>query len=284
MLSKQINKMKYNIIFFISFFLFSCSGDTLVEEKKEEIKKVNETRYKTNVLIEDYTGAWCGWCPRIAYKLDYLWKSTEKRISIVAIHNQDAFSFEKEAEMRGKYWESGWGFPTAIYNRNKKWNESVSLQNQYKVITDKIAKPSVLGLALESSLSGRTLKLKFKVGFGYNLSNLSLVVYLTESGLIANQANYADLGYGTANPLVGFVHDNVLRASISTLYGDPIDSSLSKNGEVYEKSYTYEIPKSYSLQSKIVAFVVDANEVSMNSRVFITTGNEAENAKFQTID
>ena len=25
--------------------------------------------FKTNVLVEDFTGAWCGYCTRVAYKL-----------------------------------------------------------------------------------------------------------------------------------------------------------------------------------------------------------------------
>jgi hypothetical protein len=270
------NLVQLRTIFFIflCFLFISCSEDSELE-KKVELKDNINTKYKTNLLIEDYTGAWCGWCPRVAYKIDDLWKITEKRISIVAIHNQDAFSFEKEKEMRDKYWESGYGFPTVMINRNKKWNE------QYKVITDQIAISSPLGLALESSLKDRKLSLKIKVGFGYDFSSLKLVVYLTENGLIANQANYAELGYGTANPLQDFVHDNVLRVSLSDVFGDVIDSSISKNGEFYEKSYNYLIPNAYSLDSNIVAFVVDGSDRAVNSRFFSTTGNEIENAKFQ---
>ena len=265
--------LKFKAFVFLIFFL-SCSNEQEIEIKKDFEIETN-TKYKTNVLIEDYTGAWCGWCPRVTYKLDDLWKITNKRISIVAIHNQDAFSFEREEEMRDRYWESGYGFPTAIINRNKKWSE------QYKIINDKITIDSPLGLALESSLKNRTLSVKIKIGFGYDFSDLKLVVYLTENGLISNQANYAELGYGTDNPLVDFIHDNVLRASISELFGDTIDSSQSKNGEIFEKSYSYVIPESYSLQSNIVAFVVDGNDRAINSRFFSITENEAENGKFQ---
>ena len=45
--------------------------------------------FKTNVLIEDFTGAWCGYCTRVAYKLGELKKLTSQ-VVVVAAHYGDA--------------------------------------------------------------------------------------------------------------------------------------------------------------------------------------------------
>ncbi len=271
--------MRLKLLIILSIFLINCSS----EEVEIQLDAVVDGKYKTNVLIEDYTGAWCGFCPRVAKKIEDLWSSTNKRITPIAIHNRDVFSFSKEGEMRTRFWVASmgttrWGFPSAILNRSSKWFENP------KTVTDLIAVDSNVGLALDSSIKTRTLTMKVKVGFGADLSDLKLVVYLTENGLKADQRTYGDLGYGegTNGYLVDFVHDNVLRAPISELFGDSIDSTLSKNGEIYEKSYTYEIPEEYSILSNIVAFVVDKNDKVLNSRFFVTTGEGTANGKFQT--
>ena len=66
--------------------------------------------FRTNVLVEDYTGAWCGYCPRVAFKLDKLWKSTDEKITPLAIHDNngmagaDPFHFTKVSELKAKFW------------------------------------------------------------------------------------------------------------------------------------------------------------------------------------
>lgn len=277
--------MKINLLFILSVLFISCAA----EDSEVQLDAVVDGKYKTNVLIEDYTGAWCGYCPRMSKGIADLWSSTNKRISPVAIHHEsagrpDPFAFGKDGEMRTKiYGISFPGWPNAVLNRNVQTKRG-SINKS--VITGLIAVDSNLGLALESSLKDRTLSLTVKVGFGDDLSDLKLVVYLTENGLKANQRTYGDLGYGegTNGYLVDFVHDNTLRASISQLFGDAIDASKSKNGEVFEKTFEYVIPEAYSLQSNIVAFVVNKDDIALNSRFFVTTGEAASNGKFQTAE
>ena len=277
--------MKSKLLILLSIFFISCSS----EDSEVQLDAVVDGKYKTNVLIEDYTGAWCGYCPRMSKGIADLWSSTNKRISPVAIHNEsagrtDPFAFGKEGEMRTKiYGNSFPGWPNAVLNRNVQTKRS-SIDKS--VITGLIAVDSNVGLALESSLKDRTLSLTVKVGFGDDLSDLKLVVYLTENGLKARQRTYGDLGYGegTNGYLVDFVHDNTLRASISQLFGDAIDTSKSKNGEVFEKTFEYVIPEAYSLQSNIVAFVVNKDDIALNSRFFVTTGEASSNGKFQTVE
>ena len=271
--------MKIKLIIILSILFISCT----TEDAEVQLEAVVDGKYKTNVLMEDYTATWCQWCPRVSKKMEDLWSSTSKRITPVAIHRySDVFEFSKQGEMATKF--SVTGAPFVILQRNGRWNE------QAVNVTDLIAIDSNIGLALESSIKDRTLSIKVKVGVGADLSDLKLSVYLTENGLKANQKTQGDLGYGEGTKignsyyLVDFVHDHVLRASISELFGDAIDTSKSKNGEIFEKTYEYVIPEAYSLKSNIVAFVSNKDDKVLNSRYFITTGEAASNGKFQTVE
>ena len=267
--------MKSKLLILLSIFFISCS----TEDSEVQLDAIVDGKYKTNVLMEDYTATWCQFCPRVAKKIEDLSSSNANRITPIAIHvNADVFMFNKYLEMQTKFSVSG--YPFVELHRAGKWNE------QAVKVTDLIAIDSNVGLALESSLKDRTLSLTVKVGFGADLSDLKLSVYLTENGLKANQKTQGDLGYGigTDGILIDFVHDNVLRASISELFGDAIDTSKSKNGEIYKKTYEYVIPDGYSLKSNIVAFVASKDGKVLNSRFFVSTGEAASNGKFQTAE
>ena len=52
-----------------------------------------------NVLVEDYTGTWCGYCPAVSAAVDAVQGLTD-HISIVALHNGDDLSLAIEPDIR----------------------------------------------------------------------------------------------------------------------------------------------------------------------------------------
>ena len=84
---------------------------------------------------------------------------------------------------------------------------------------------------METTTSGNTSTVNVKVKFGKSFSNLKLVVYALEDNLIYNQTNSTSY-YGGANPIVGFEHDHVLRAVLSSsILGETITGSTNLNDE-----------------------------------------------------
>lgn len=221
--------------------------------------------FKSNVVVEDYTGTWCPFCPRIAYKLSELEKKTTQLIP-VAVHDasgrSDPFHYDKAAEMGTAFGVTG--FPWAVLNRSVKWNEVEASVLSLTELKSKV------GVAIESSLSGASLSVKVKAKFSddYSTSNLKYIVLLLEDGLIADQRNNADYGYGDADPLVDFVHDNVLRIVLtSSPFGEAIPSGSTKKGSIFEKSISYEIPDSYTKEKlEIVALIVKEDKSVINAR------------------
>ena len=235
---------------------------TIVSDKKSFNVFVSPpTNFQSNVLIEDYTATWCGYCPRVLFGIEELEKETDK-ISIVAVHADDQFHFPEVNSMMSTF--DIRGFPTARLNRTITWVNPPYNSSQ---VVDMAAVPSNLGIASTSSISGKTITLKVKVKFGTDAySDTKLIVVLLEDDLKADQDNWTSY-YGEVDPIPNFVHNNILRVTLTSIFGDAIPNTKSKLGEMYTQDFTYEVPSGYNKSKlKIVAFVVGSNKNAINVR------------------
>lgn len=229
--------------------------------------------FQKRVLIEDYTGQWCGWCPRVAYSIGLVEKQTTFAVP-VAIHvaggstEPDAFDGGAAAQTLGITFGVN-SFPTGKLNRTTTWTslEPNHLQQVLDLVTG--ANPRV-GLAMTTSLSsdGSSANVAVKVKFGQNFSNLKLVVYALEDKLSGNQRDYTNYYGGNGNQTIpNFAYDNVFRASLTTsVLGDNITGNTNLNDE-YTQSYTYTVPAGVNAANvHFVAFVVDSSKKALNVR------------------
>ena len=223
------------------------------------------TKFNKRVLIEDYTGTWCGYCPRVAYGIELVKSQTSEAIT-VAIHrgstnsssgSYDPYNFSAGALENIINLE---GYPTAMLNRTTLWNYPEP--NNVSQVTGLASGDADLGLALTPTLNGNTITLDVQVKFGgqFTSTNAKLVVYILEDGLNYNQANYTSY-YGGQNPIANFQHNDVLRAVLTDLLGDTIPSSEIVAENVYTKSFSVAVPSNVTNSSniRVVAFVVDGN-------------------------
>lgn len=242
-------------------------GETLTSPTIQVVVN-NVINFNKRVLIEDFTGTWCQFCPRVSYAIELVNAQTSDA-TIVAIHRYnssiDPFNFSGATALENQIGLSG--YPTAMLNRNTEWNypeTSTASVSQAVNLTSGV-NPK-LGVAMETTTSGNTSTVNVKVKFGKNFSNLKLVVYALEDNLIYNQTNSTSY-YGGANPIVGFEHDHVLRAVLSSsILGETITGSTNLNDE-FSKSFTYNIPANVNASNvRFVAFVIDSSNKALNSR------------------
>lgn len=224
--------------------------------------------FNKNVLIEDYTGTWCGYCPRVSYGIERVRQGTDQAV-VVAIHRQggsyDPYHYAAAGPLLNLIDLAG--YPTAMLNRTTEWTYPEPLNsNQAILLTGDDAE---LGLALNSTITGSNMSIDVDVKFGedYSSSNLKLVVYILEDGLIYNQTNYTTYYGGTAT-IADFEHNDVLRAHLTDLLGDAIPSAETTKESVYTATFNAAIPASVSDSSniRVVAFVVDDNDAALNAR------------------
>ena len=187
--------------------------------------------FSKKAVVEDFTGTWCGWCPRVSYAASLVEEQTDK-VFVVGVHNGDemANSFggavENEFEIPG--------FPTAYVDRANTWagDQPNNLDQVLNLAEGSVA----FGLAIESSLTGSILDFKIYQGFLQNMSDVKLVVFVLEDGILANQANYTSY-YGGGSTITDFEHNGVLRYSATNVMGD----STTSTAGLHEKSFSVDL-------------------------------------------
>lgn len=231
------------------------------------------TKFNQNVLIEDYTGTWCGYCPRISYAIDLVNQQTSEAF-VVAIHrgnsNPNSSSHDPYNFSAGELEDliNLEGYPTAMLNRNIEWNYPEP--NNVDQVINLTSGQADVGLALSPSLNGTEMSIDVNVKFGGQFSNsyAKLVVYLLEDSLFYNQTNYTSY-YGGSSLIPNFEHNHVLRWSLSNLLGDQIPSTEISADNIYQVNYTLAIPSNISVNENmtLVAFVTNSNNTALNVRV-----------------
>ncbi len=229
---------------------------------------------KRNVVLEDYTGTWCGFCLKALVAIDYI-KSKTDHVSVVAIHKSsgpplDPMDFPQVDEFIDAFDLEG--FPQMQLNRTVKWNSLPGSNNyDYDVVTSIAGLETDVSVAINSQITGSTLTVDANVVYR-NGSEFGdrLVVYLLESGVIADQANYFDTNpgspyFGWGDPIIDFEHHDALRNSLSALFGDTIPETAAF--EEYKKTYTFTVPSEYNVEGlSFVVMVVKADNSAKNSQ------------------
>jgi thiol-disulfide isomerase/thioredoxin len=224
---------------------------------------------KRKVVVEDYTGAWCGFCPRVAGAIEDLHEETED-ITVVAIHETansfpDPMHFTQIQLLKDAFDVEG--FPAARLNRSVNWAQPHALED----VTSMAGADTNLAIALNSELTGNELLVQVNIVYEEGSSQGDkLVVYLVENGIIYGQVNYYDQDntspfFGLGDPIPNFEHNEVLRESLSSVLGDAIPNTAALTE--YVTSFTVNLPSEYVVDNlDIIAMVVDSDNEAKNSQ------------------
>ncbi|WP_396155611.1 Omp28-related outer membrane protein [Flavobacterium macrobrachii] len=210
------------------------------------------SQFVNRVLVEEYSGTWCGNCPRILYGTELLKEQTDKAVSVqIHLLGSDPFISPSGNSLASSQGVSG--VPTGKINRTINWS-GPQYQNVSQVINE-IKPSSQVGLAINASLVSNALTVEVKMGFAETL-NTKLVVYLVEDNLFHTQANYSSNLYGGLSSIPNFKYDGVLRSVVSNISGDVIVA-----GEEVQKIYSLNLPSNINNTNniKIVAFLTNAS-------------------------
>ncbi|MBX2930412.1 MAG: Omp28-related outer membrane protein [Chitinophagaceae bacterium] len=225
-------------------------------------------KYSTKVLAEYFTGSWCGWCPRVDYKLNAFMAANTDLLAI-QIHNNDIMADRNvDSTLRATYGISS--VPNILINRKAFLQENGDVMNQSDstLLAPHYQKRAVIGLALNTSITGNTLNVTAKTGFDATIhDSLRLVVLLVEDNVIAPQTNYYDNNddyagnpfYNSGNPITNFVHNGVYRLSPTTISGITIPADKQVKDDEYSANFSLDITGLNAANLKVVAFVMFAD-------------------------
>ncbi|SEA61061.1 Omp28-related outer membrane protein [Psychroflexus halocasei] len=233
-----------------------------------EFSDGSEVNFRKRALVEDYTGTWCGWCPRVAKAIELVDEQSDD-IVFVAIHRspsgtQDPYVYGEADALENLI--NTPGYPKGFINRMTQW-DFPEPDNVGQVLSFTQGANPKLGLAISSEISGNQVDLDVDIQFSQDFQNLRIVVYLLENALVHPQVNYTAY-YGGVNPVENYVHDHTLRATMTNILGDPISNEESLTGSISTQSYSFNLPSEIENAENIefVAFVIDENDEVINVR------------------
>lgn len=234
---------------------------------------------KKNILIEEGTGTWCGFCPRGAIGLDSITKQYDNVIGI-AVHSGDVMAVEGYDQ--GLAFQ---GLPSATANRttpvDPAYQELIAV---YQAQKDDIAPVSLTADAKYDPTSKKvTVDVTTKLHVASLAGDYRINVILTEDGVTGTGSEYAQANYyagGANGPMGGFenlpdpvpadqmVYNHVARVMMGGFDGDAnsFPSSVS-NSETPRHQYVSDIDPSWDVSKMhaVAVFIDKSNGAILNS-------------------
>ena len=205
-----------------------------------------------NILGEEATGTWCGWCVRGHVYMDYMAEKYPETWIGIAVHNYDPMVVDEYDAAIGDYIS---GYPSGLVNRAEGEFDPMEFEDAYLKM---IALPSPVDVTISDVNANTTTKeLTFTVNVGIlaTLNDARFNAVIVENNVAGdgsgyNQANYYSGGANgemggyedLPNPVLAedMVYQNVARAILGGWNGTEESIPAQVNAGV-SKSYTYTV-------------------------------------------
>lgn len=237
------------------------ANDTLYH-KVQAIEKFPERK----ILIEEITGAWCGYCPRAPIIIQKNILPNYPQVVMVAIHNGDAMTIPESSSLMSTYVE---GVPTGFVSREVKsgyTNVALSPESWQGRLEDLDLEYCPVKISVYNYFYPETRELKVDVVADFVLDtqgDYRLNCYVIEDGLSGtgsqwNQRNFFNLSasepfmelQGAGDPIPGYIHNHVVRKMTGGSWGqDGIIPDSVKRGDRYVYSQTFTLPDNWKIEN-----------------------------------
>lgn len=254
--------MKKQIVLALIFF-------TLLPSFLKAQEYVSTQPQNRNVLIEEFTGRNCGYCPDGHRIANLIMANNPGRVWAVNIHagGYSPVTYPNMNTTDGTTITSGFGiggFPAGHVNRSTtvdlgrgEWESHTNTQLAQQ------AEVNVAGFVTLNHAT-RTAEITVEVYYTANSSqstNYLTIMMLQDSILGSQSGNY----YNPSQMLNGqYVHQHVLRDVVTSTWGDEISPTTA--GTLITKNYTYQIPESIGVPNGV--------EVDLNNILFLAFVSE----------
>lgn len=251
-----------------------ANSDTL----SKQVVAISQSPAK-KVIVEEATGAWCGYCPDGAVKLQSLMGSNPNVIG-VAIHDNDQMAFADGNTVNAAYIS---GFPSGLVDRFKfDGADAVELdRGQWAAkATERQQMPTPVKVTGTNTYDAgsRLLTVNLTARFYASISgDYRFNCYVVEdscsgTGTGWNQSNYYNTtaGHpmnGLGNPIVGYQHRHVLRNMLGGPWGTAtsIPATIVANTD-YTKTFTLTLPAGYNPARILVVGLVQKYSANESDR------------------
>lgn len=222
---------------------------------------VSTSPQNRTVLLEDFTGIHCGYCPEGHAIAAALEAQHGPRLAVVGVHaGPYATPSTGEPDFRttegtaiDSYFTVG-GYPAGVINRHL-FNGADDLgRGAWEgAVNEMLALPSPVNLGVASAFDAGTRELTVTVELLYTANSPGgddyISVLLVESGIIGPQTDYGPSGNHT-----DYEHNHVLRSYITGTWGEAVNTTTQ--GTSLVRTYTFTVPEQWNVANcEVVAFV-----------------------------
>ncbi|MEO8146064.1 MAG: Omp28-related outer membrane protein [Bacteroidia bacterium] len=233
--------------------------------------------FTKKALIEEFTGAWCGYCVDGAYIVETIVNAPANagKAIAVSVHQGDGMQISLYNVLDGIFNNSG--FPAGMVDRVPYIGTVCMNRGYWTTVTNtELAKEGKCGLTIKTDFntSSDTITAEIHAGFKYALTGTyKMVAYLVEDSVTGTGSNYDQHNYysstnpgGPAGPsthpyynlppvITGFKHMQVVRKVMPTDLGEVVTASTIIPGGRFAKTYKFPVGTMKKGNLSIVAFV-----------------------------
>ncbi|MBR3578302.1 MAG: Omp28-related outer membrane protein [Bacteroidales bacterium] len=264
------------VLAFLSVFTVMAQGEQFVSTEVSN----------KNVVLEEYTGINCGYCPDGHKRANQLAAANPGRVFVINIH-AGGYAANTYTTQHGNTLQTTFGansFPTGTVNRHtftgySQGNFLMSRGDWASAASTIMSQTSPVNIAARGTLDWSTRELNITVQLYYtadeaNATNKLNVAILqdnvigSQSGANLNPAQQVGSQYRHMHMFRGFVYNNAWGEDITT----------TTQGSFVEKTYTYTIPANLGSPTAIPAKLEDLHFVAFvaQGQQEILTGCEVE--------
>ena len=232
------------------------------------------------VLVEEFTGTWCPWCPRGAVYMEYMINTYPDYFVGIAVHGGSISSDPMTVEGYPSALSSligGAAYPEVVINRNS--GQVLNPSGMETPVLLDLESPHVANFDISGTYSGVDYSIEMETEILQTLDgdyNVSMVIFengVTGTGSGYNQANaYAGGGNGPmggyeflSNPVPAsqMVYNEVARALLGGLNGNPgiIDTNPA-SGTTYSATYSYEASEEFNAEELYAVCILIDNSTN----------------------
>lgn len=229
-----------------------------------EDTEIAPSSFTQKALIEDFTGTWCGWCPRVSHSIELV-EEESNNVAVVAAHLSGGDPYQNNYGVQLANYYGIESFPTAYVNKAAIWEYPEP--NNVEQVLNLAQGTNTSGISINSTVDKRNISVFVSAAFGEDLSGVKMAVLLLENGLIYAQQNYTNY-YNGSSVVQNFQHDNVLRYAFTSVNGDELTSSETAANNLYRMKYEYSIPIgtfNNPNNAEVVVLLLDSNNNLINA-------------------
>jgi hypothetical protein len=179
------------------------------------------TGFTHKVLIEEFTGEWCGFCPDGGLILDGIVSGSGGKIYGAAIHDKDWLVIDPFYTQIQVLMPNTYGFPGGTANRRPYNSENIFSRGDWGTAANNIlAEPAECGLAMVTKEKNDMLDVQVFMGYNAKVNkSTKITLYLIEDAITPVNQNNAPAGY---------LHEHVVRACFTSTVGDDVTLTDAK--------------------------------------------------------